>query len=93
MKEIPLDRPALSGENVLTFKGREAKPPLTMELDSLEMEMTNLKTGPSGGQAALSLKADMGRYTSLDVQGKVRAPWDNPDLDGRVVLKSFDLPP
>jgi len=93
LEEITLGRLTLSGENSLTFRDLGVKPSVTMKFDSAGMEVTDFKSGPSGGKASFSLRAGMGKYTTLGVEGRVLGPWDNPDLDANIDLKSFDLPP
>ena len=93
LKEITLGRLSLAGENSLTFRDLDVKPPVTMEVDSLEVKVTDFLLGSPEGKGSFSLQAGMGKYTFIGIQGQILAPWDNPDLDAQVKVKSFDLPP
>jgi hypothetical protein len=89
---VTIDRLALSGENSILFRDLDVKPPLTLEVDSLQMQLSEVDTSPASGHAGVALQAGMGKYTSLNVTGDVSAPWKDPDLDVDVKLSTLDLP-
>jgi hypothetical protein len=91
--EITVGRVSLSGKNNFTFRDLDVKPPMTFQVDSLELQVSDLDTNPSKGHADITLEAGIGKYSSFHVDGSVNAPWSEPDVNLKVKLQTLDLPP
>jgi len=91
--DVAIDSFSLTGENRLTFRDLDVQPPFIAEIDSLSVQVLDLDTGKKAGPTTVSVKAGMGKYSSISVDATVHPPWDKPDINMQTRLAAIDLPP
>jgi hypothetical protein len=75
----------------VVFEDRGVSPPLKLVLESLEAHAGALDSEAPGSKTPVEMKADIGKYSSLNVDGTVQPFADKPAADLSGKLESFDL--
>ncbi len=83
---------SLTGENRIVFRDLDVQPPFQTEIDSLSVQVLDLDTGKDAGPATITVKAGMGKYSSVSLDATVNPPWDKPDVNIHTRLAAIDLP-
>jgi hypothetical protein len=84
---------SLVGDNRLVFRDLDVQPPFQAEVDSLTVQILDLDTGKNAGPITVSVKAGMGKYSTISLDATVHPPWDKPDVNMQTRLAAIDLPP